>query len=418
MPFNPASSPQKLDLIRHYGLPVPKKRGTDDDTSEAKYLKRFAKKFPVFGTIVECQQREKLITTYMWPTDEAGRVHTTYTFNPSTWRTSSKNVNLSNIPKRNKELAPLFRKTIIAAPGHVLLEIDSSAIEAVLVGFNAGDQDYIRIAKAGIHGFVSSHRMALMDGGRGIDPKLPFAELRRACRKMKKEFPVEYEDAKRGNHAVNYLLSGFGLNDEYPDTFPTVRAGNQFIEFYHALFGGKIKQWQQATVERAHKETYLENHFQYRHYFYSVYQFDKRVNDWRLGDDAKRAVAFVPQSDAAAIQREEQIAIDEIEGLRDWPLLCTYDSLTFEIPVNEVRWASRELHRILTLPYAELGGLTIGAETNIGDNLGEMETLDMEEDGATTNSGNLANPADSDANGISVPQTLSTGPGAGPAQHF
>ncbi|WP_414076072.1 DNA polymerase, partial [Staphylococcus aureus] len=100
--------------------------------------------------MLHARQHHKLISTYVYVLDAAGRVHTTYTFNPSNWRKSSKEPNLQNIPKRN-ELAAAFRRTIIASPGHVLIEADSSAIEAVIVGYCAQSPRYIKIAQAGIH---------------------------------------------------------------------------------------------------------------------------------------------------------------------------------------------------------------------------------------------------------------------------
>ena len=411
LPFNPASSPQKLDLIRHYGLPVPKKRGTDDDTSEAKYLKRFAKKFPVFGTIVECQQREKLISTYMWPGGQDGRVRTIYGFAPSTWRKSSRNVNLQNIPKRS-DLAQLLRRMLVADRGSVLVEADSSAIEAVLVGFCAGDRDYVRMAKLGIHDFVTANWI-----GRPVAPDRSEAELRAAFREIKREHHDAREAAKRGVHGSNYLLTSHGLHDEYAEYFPTRKKADEFQQFYFGLFP-KLRQWHQSTLERAHKEGYLDNHYQYRHYFWSVFQWDRRREQYVLGDDAKRSVAFVPQSDASAIQTEDILTLAGMPEVEPYLRLIIHDSVVLEVPEREAEKVARLVHGVMTRPRPELAGLSIGAEVSWGPSLGEMSLLELKEENATTNSGNLANPADPDGYGISLHETASTGPSSGPAQHI
>jgi DNA polymerase-1 len=376
--FNPASWRQKLDLVRHYKLKVPRKRKTGDETSDGKHLERFAKKFPVFQTILECQRREKMISTYIWKLRGDGRVGTTYGFNPSTWRKSSRQVNLQNIPARN-DLARLFRRMLVAAPGHVLLEADSSAIEAVLVGFCAGDPDYIRLAKLGIHDFVGLHWT-----GQSVNLGLDDATLKVEFHEFKHDYPEIREAAKRGVHGSNYLLSHFGLHDEYPEYFPTRKKAKEFQEFYFGLFP-KLRQWQQATIDRAHLETYLDNHFQYRHYFFSVYnrkrttpaeqQLTGEKWKWVHGEDAKRAVAFVPSSDASAMQTEYLLELVEHRAVAAGLRNLVHDSFWIEVPENDVDQVARQVQQTMTKPFPELGGLSVGVELKVGPNLGEMQPL-------------------------------------------
>jgi len=364
--FNPGSALQKAELIRHLGLKMPVKRGEQRETTEAKYLRRFAKKHPVFATIIDCQQREKLISTYMWEPNAEGRVTTTFGFHPSTWRKSSRNVNLQNIPKRT-DLAQAFRSMLVAAPGNVLVEADSSAIEAVLTGYAAGDEGYVRMARLGIHDFVAANWL-----GAKVDPSAPDAELRNLFRQIKHAHPQEREASKRAVHGLNYMLSAYGLHDEHPQYFPTRKRAEEFQEFYFGLFP-KLKQWQQSTLERAHRETYLENHYQYRHYFFSVYQYDKRRGQWTLGDDAKRAIAFVPSSDASAIQTEDILTLAADPEVEPWLRLIIHDSVILECPKPDVDTVAAKVYSTMTRSRPELGGLSIGAEIQAGCSLGEME---------------------------------------------
>jgi len=369
--FNWNSTDQVQDLARHFKFTIPKKRGEDREALEAKTLKSFGKKKRVFADILAARQRHKLVSTYNWECDSEGRVHTKFGFHPSNWRKSSRDPNLQNIPKRN-ELAAAFRRTIIAAPGHVLIEADSSAIEAVLVGYCAQSPRYIKIAQAGIHGFVTSHRLALRDGGRGIDPNLPFDELTKQCKKVKKDFPNDYENAKRGDHAVNYMLSAFGLNDEAPDEFPTKKLAQDFIDFYFSLFP-ELPPWQRNTIKQADMQTFLDNHFQYRHYFFACTKWNSKYQKWDLGSDAKRAVSFVPSSDASAIQSEDLLTLAEIPDIRRMLRLIVHDSHILECPINDVEYVCPILHSTMSRPRPELGGLEIGVEIKYGPNLQDTQ---------------------------------------------
>jgi len=95
--------------------------------------------------------------------------------------------------------------------------------------------------------------------------------------------------------------------------------------------------------------------------------------------DAKRAVAFVPQSDAAFIQREEFLWIEEWHPwLIQYLTLPTHDSIIAEVPEAMATSAANVLHAAMTQPWAELGGLSIGVEIKVGYNLLEQEEIQIE----------------------------------------
>lgn len=370
--FNPHSWQQVGNLIRHLGLAMPKKRGEDRETTEAKYLRRFSKKHPVFRLILECRERQKMLTTYMWPLDEEGRVHTTYGRYPSTWRFSSRAVNLQNIPKR-VDLAAGFRRMLIARPGHVLIEADAEAIEAVLVGYSAGSDDYVRLAKAGVHGWLTSHLV-----GRPIPIDLPLAELRARCQEMKHTEKQAYEPAKRVIHGANYGLTPFGVYDEFQEHFP---GGLKQAKALHALYFSlppvqPVVRWQRATMERAHHEGYLDNHFGYRHYFYDVFSFDRKQDRYVLGTDAKRAIAFIPQSDASAIQTEILLTLAQDPRVLPWMRLIVHDNLVLEVSGEQQGYAVETVQQVMTRPWPELGGLDVGVEIKVGRNLAPFDAVE------------------------------------------
>ena len=364
--FNWNSTDQCQELAKHFGFTIPTKRGEDREALESKTLRKFGKRKPVFLDIWNARKRYKLISTYDWQLDSENKVHTKFGFHPSTWRKSSRDPNLQNIPHRS-ELAAAFRRTIIASPGHVLIEADSAAIEAVIVGYCAQSPRYIRAAKAGIHDIFMSHVRAYREGGRGIDIALADKDLIDACRTAKKEDATrpalqQIRDAcKRCIHGTNYGLSPFGMHDEYPDEFPSQKVATELQEMYLNLFP-EIKSWMRTTREQADRQTFLDNHYQYRHYFFAVTKWNSTYQRYDLGSDGKRCIAFLPQSDASAIQTEDLLTLAEDEQVRRMLRLIIHDSFVLECPLDMVDYACNKLNITMSRPRPELGGLSIGVE--------------------------------------------------------
>lgn len=367
--FNPGSWQQVQALANTLKVKLPKKEGaeSEDDTStDEKALKKAMKDKKhgqVFKEIFDWRKRNKLITAYTWPLDDQNRVHYTFGYHPSTWRKSCRSVAIQTIPKRS-DLAKKFRKMIVAAPGHVLIEGDSAAIEAVLVGWLAGSERYIRLAKAGIHGYLTA-----ASHGDIIPLSVEFEELQRRSKAAKKQWPDDYERSKRVAHLTNYLGTPRRIFEEYPDDFDSEASARKLQQVLLGTEAGTdIKRWQKASVEEAHGNKYLENFYGLRHRFYTLYQWNHRMQRWDLGDDAKRAVAFRPQSIASFIQTDVVLRMVEW-GWLDALRAIIHDSLVLEVRDADAIRAAASLYAALVEPRTKLGGLEIGAEVSIGRNL-------------------------------------------------
>lgn len=377
LPFNPGSSDQVLDLMRALKVRIPRKRGEDRETTEAKYLKRFGKKLPVFKGILDVRQRSKLISNYIWETDANNTVRTTFGHHPSTWRKSSRKPNLQVIPKPTSELNELVRATICAPPGYLLVEADSEGIEAVNVAYDVGDPLLMKVCKAGPHGFFMGATQ-----GRPINPHLPFAELKKLCKAEKKRDVHLYDVHKRTIHGTHYGLTPYGMHDEYEEQFPTQAMAAKYQQAYLNLWPSLVN-WMARTRQQAYEQRYLDNHFQYRHYFYDVLHWDGKRRMMVLGDDGKRCIAFKPQSDASAQQTEYMLAMEDMaaEGLEQYALLMSclrlliHDSLVFLIPRSEENWVPQAIADVMNMPFPEMGGLRIGVEVKVGENMRDQSTV-------------------------------------------
>lgn len=361
-PFLPSSWQQVQDLAAALKVKLPKKRDAEDDddvTTERKYLLAPARKHRAFRLVLDCRERGKLLSTYNWPLDAAGRATTIFGWHPSTLRKSSRSVNLQNIPKRSK-LAEAFRRMIVAAPGHLLVEADFSAIEAVLVGWFAGSSRYISLAKAGVHGWLTS---AL----HGSHIPLDSPDLASLCRAAKKTWHDDYEKCKRVVHLSNYKGTPQRMAEEYPDEFPDVKGARRLQNFYFDTAPGQdVRAWQDRVCLQAAHDCYLDNPYGYRHWFYEVSHYDKRREKFVAGEDAKRAVAFLPQSTASAIQSEVLLRL--AERIREWLRLIIHDSFLCEAREDAALDTAKVLGEEMLNPIPELGGLTIGVEISVGRN--------------------------------------------------
>ena len=268
----------------------------------------------------------------------------------------------------------MLRRCIIAKPGHVLVEADAAAIEAVLMGFLCNDPTLIRIAKAGVHGYFMSHILK-----QPLDPNMEFTALQKACKAFKRQDPALYEVCKRTIHATHYGMTPYGMNDEYEEEFPTRAVAEEFQNAYLDTVATKLRATIQGLRERASKETFLDNHYQYRHHFFDVFSWDSKYNRWTLGGDAKRCVAFVPQSDASAIQTEDLIDLDayEPELVAPWLRLIIHDSFVCEVPESIAQPCAQAMGRMMLRGRPELAGLSIGVEVKMGHSLAPTDMSEV-----------------------------------------
>ena len=338
-----------------------------------------------------------------FPVGRDGRVHTTFTHNPSSLRFSSVNPNLQNIPRGNdSEVQKWVKECFVAPPGHLFWERDFSAIEAVLVGYFAGSPDYIRFAKLGVHAYLASHI-----AGRPASLEWSDADLRAYFKKLKGEEPVIYDTAKRVVHGSNYMMTPRKMWYEYPETFRSIKAASALQGMYYELFSDAIPKWHEricTQVDGSKRRTGAEgeridpwslgvcsarNPFGYVHRFYNVLDWAKEPTGevgpdgdyltkwkWSFGEDAKRLVSFLPQSTAAAIiKRASKRIWYDFPWVGDTLRLLIHDSILGEEREEFIEECLRvsaicmeeEIKELPLDPTWGLGEfLTIGTEAKVG----------------------------------------------------
>jgi uracil-DNA glycosylase family 4 len=386
------------------------KSSTDRDT-----LQKLARdtKDPLYSLILKGRSVRKIKSTYGEGTrkllDTNGRVHPVPTFKPSTHRLSYVSPNITNVvadKDATDTIAAGFRTCIIASPGCRLLEVDYSAIEARLVGYFAGDPEFIRLSGLGVHGALASLIL-----NRPYDPTASDADLSAQFKAIKRTEFVTYDRAKRCLYADLYGQTEMGMVLTFGESFPTLKIAKQYKRVLHEM-APKVPAWQMATMERAHRQNYLggrdDHPYSYRHWYFAVLDFrpipysvylkrqKKREpvteNGGRYyaiarGPDAKRAISFYPQSTASGILKNALLALftpDSPDYIGDLyfgktPLRAPiHDSLLLELPVRVWDRALERVYRAMLRPIKELPLVWIPVEERTRLGLGAFLSIGVE----------------------------------------
>lgn len=424
-PFNPDSPQQVLAYIKFRGRTDKKHtpgraKKTKKDSTDRETLERLEKrtKDPFYRTLLNYRAIVKVKGTYVEGTerrlDENDRVHPEYTFRPSMGRLSAINPNLTNVVAdkgahegSSRALAAGFRRCVVASPGCRLLEVDFSSIEAIKVGERARDPDYIRLARLGVHAGMATYilnrpfdKTWLKD--RVADLKLMFDEIKFAKDEKTKEL---YDRTKRFVHGKAYGLTVYGMTQQFPELFPNLDVARRYEQIFN-LMAPKVVAWQRQTQERAARQHYLggagDHPYGYKHWFWSVFNYRRIttsqyyrtiaqaeklkveapvtiINDQYFkvghGEDAKRTLAFFPQSIAAGDLKEVELALflpDSPSYIGDayygrTPLRGPiHDSLLLEIP--DAQW-DRVCEKIFMEMQRPCGTQPIPAEWQMGEYL-------------------------------------------------
>lgn len=311
--------------------------------------------------------------------------------------------------------------------GSRLLEVDYSGIEAVQSGYYQGDPNYIRLASLGVHAYLASFLV-----GKPANLTWSDVDLVAYFSAIKHSYPIDYDKAKRCVHGNNYGLTVFGMVENFPEVYPTIKAAQAVQDLYYSV-APKLPGWHRFLRDKAYENgrlggapapgfdygatvsTGLHHPYAYRHWFWGVLTYKpitpaqlrfmqklKRAN-WVIlhgrpfkieyGEDSKRVIAFFPQSTAAGNLKEAELRLfmpDSPSYIGDaWfgrtPLRAPiHDSLLLEIP-NRIfdRVAGVVLEEMQRPIYeqpipAEWGfgsHLKIGVAAKTGVNWMDMEEL-------------------------------------------
>jgi uracil-DNA glycosylase len=346
-------------------------------TADEKAIKKLIGKYPkdlFFPLVLEDREYTKLGGTYIgwfnpetgqieggFPVGRDGRVHSHIRNTPSTLRTSMVNPNLQNLPRGNDSEVQRWVKQMFVAPeGWTFVARDFSGIEAQLVGVHAGDREFLRLAKIDIHSYFTAHNLNRLGKLPNEDlPSLSWSDkdLGDYLRTIKKRFKAERDVGKRCIHAGNYRVGAYKLQEEHPEWFPKVKEAAMALGLFYEVFPS-INRWHERICLQANKDVIARNSFGHAHRFYQVIKWEKvgRKWEWSYADDAKRLIAFGPQSDAALIGRRavKNCYYNYPSNMAQWLRLFIHDELFVECPADRAFEADSILQYEMERPIPEI----------------------------------------------------------------
>ncbi len=394
-PFNPGSRDQVAAYIKAKGYKIPgrqKKTATGKTSVNKKVVAALSKstKDPAFSIVSQHSSVAKVKGNYAVGSlnrlDEQGYLHPNFLHNPSTMRLSCVDPNIQNVVADRggaDQIASGFRLCVVAPPGFKLIEIDYSGIEAVLTGWFAHDPAYIRLAKLGVHAYLASHLI-----GEPADLRKADAELAAYFDAIKAKYEEPYNRAKRCVHGTNYGMTPNGLVNNYPEYFTLKTARETQALLFEVC--PRLKDYQNEARTQAARDGFVgggTHPYRYRHWFWNVYNYSKASGGFTLGEDAKRVVAFKPQSTAYGVLAEACVelcrpdgpnSVRHLGGSKGFPIRALiHDSTLALVPDENVEIYIQRSLRVMEAPITALPVpaewnmgkyLTVGAEVKVGQN--------------------------------------------------
>lgn len=378
--FNLNSTTQLLGYMRFMGHPIGKnKKDAQKEAADKGHLKKLAKltKDPLYKLALEAHQVGKTLGTYVngFAPDLEGLIHTIYTNSPTTPRLGSRAVNLQNVGKKEDNPWAMRARDQIVSKNGILVQADSSAIEAVMQGYYMDDMDYIDVATKGVHSWLCCKQLGWEFNEESIS-------------KIKKDHKGLYDKMKVVNYLTNFGGSAKMAYLSFEGLFATVKDAEETQGMLYAMLP-KLKEFHDQIRFNAQKQGFLElPGWKHRHYYYDVYKKDSN-GKIILGKDAKKVAAFYPQGSAAAFMRDNILLIAYGDQACEWigipPLglgdglpwewlpavLVVHDGYTIDCPTSKKEMVADYLVKVLTRPIPQLDGLLVGCEVDFGLNWGK-----------------------------------------------
>lgn len=259
-----------------------------------------------------------------------------------------------------------------------LIEPDWKAIEAVLTGWFAGDDGFMKLSLMDSHSYLAWHILheQRVEWRVGEDlpppPEMTDPDLGAKLKWFKKSWadwqpPIPGSTftirdlAKKINHAGSYGMGPKHLADLLRIT---IHVAIRLMKIKEKS-APKVAEWQKSVRRQAHTQGYLENPFGHRRAFWGVYE-KKKDGTLGIGEEANKALAFLPQSTAAGMLRATLVDLyeEQLHGeLRGGFLLVPiHDAILLEAPLEMRDPVARLLKRYMERPWPQLNDLSISVD--------------------------------------------------------
>lgn len=278
-------------------------------------------------------------------------------------------------------LAKAFNEMQSAEAGHLMVNFDFKSFHAQTLACEAGDADYLRLAKIDVHSFVTCH--FLRNPERNNLLSMSDADLKGFFKELKRDKQFKFVRDFKAKRAILGLGFGMGARKLYQmnlEDFASEGEAKTLMNLILESLFPKLKRYQIEIRGVAAEQKFLQNKYGVLRRFYDVQRWDRKQQKMVGGDQAEAAVAFLPASSAFGHIRDVMHRIRANGWDTRYQLVNSiHDSLVFHCPstlvdacVAEITEEMSKPSTILVYPKCAPLGLSVETEANIGPNLAEM----------------------------------------------
>ena len=350
------SSPKQLSFVLFEKLQLPSMKKTKTGRStDAEVLEFLAPQHEIAAKIVAHRELTKLKTTYVDVLPRlislrTGRVHTTFNQTlAATGRVITTDPNLQNIPIRSEE-GRRIRRSIVAAPGNVVLAADYSQIDLRVLAHITEDPGLLEAFERDddVHAVTASEVF-----------NVPRAKVTPDMRRR----------AKTIVFGLAYGMSEFGLAVQLGINKTEARA---YIEQYFAKFP-RVRQYMLDTIEEVRQTGYVTTVMNRRRNIPEVHTRNRPIRE-----AAERTAINTPiQGSSADIIKKAMVDLARTV-LPEFPkammTLQVHDELVFDVPADQARPLASEVKAVMERAFPLKVPLRV--DTKLGPNWRDMEPIE------------------------------------------
>lgn len=315
------NSPKQVWEILFEKLALPKWKKTKTGYSvSADILWELAHEYPIAQDIVDYRHFSKLLSTYIvWLTeimDGNNLLHTSYNQTvTSTWRLSSTNPNLQNIPSSDWIAGTIREAFISRFDNWKIIAIDYSQVEVRLLAIMSEDKNLLDAFKSGID---IHHKTA----------ELIFwkSEISSSERKI----------AKAVNFWVIYWISAFWLSKMIDIS---IKEWNTYIKKFYESYP-KVRIFLDNTIKFCEKNWYVETLYKRRRYINWINDSNKMIKSWAQREAINMPIQWT-SADIIKIAMIESNQFIKNNNLKSKLIMQVHDELVFDT----YPWEEKEIEK-------------------------------------------------------------------------
>lgn len=309
--FN-VTSPVQLKLYAKYKRHDIPKNSKKKYAMDAETLDKLIRKYsdPVYKWTKEMREYVKMDTTYGagWMPDADGCVHPQFGFLPATGQLNSVGPNVQNglnVSKKG-QIAVEWNECIEAWPDHSFLSFDYKSFHAQTLGVEAGDMNYIRLAKIDAHSYLATRMLKIPNSQYALEMKDD--ELKDWLQWHRENYVIpdgtKFNKIRNGKAKPGILGWGFGLGymklfKLNEDTFKNESEAKLVLDMLDESFP-VAAEFRRTVPIRAEKGGHrlVNEKFGCVRWFYDIRRFNPKRGEYEHGGDWEKAIAYLPANTA------------------------------------------------------------------------------------------------------------------------